>query len=101
MVNHECCDNEGDLAPHSALDTQLLDLVQRPVEAATPVHVLSPCSHFLDVDGPFLVTIDFFPLRGTEPAETHHRHHGVVLTSIHCIFVGLTFLWCIWVKVRS
>jgi len=66
-----------------------LDLVQRPVEAATPIHVLTPSTRRLDVHRALLVAFDVRILGGAKSTKTHHGHHSlfVVAGGIHPIWL--------------
>jgi len=79
-----------------------LDLVKRPIETATPVHILPPCSHFLDMNRTFLIALNLFSLCGTKTTHTHHGHHRcvVVIDSIHFFTFFVIFVWCIRVEIR-
>ena len=67
---------------------------------ASPIHVLTPGSPFLDVEPTFLISLHAFALScanysqmrgckwkkrlylsGTKASETHHGHHGFVFSS--------------------
>lgn len=72
---------------HRCKDNKLLDLVKRSVETSASVHVLTPCTYFLDVYTAFLVTLDTLPLSSTEARQAHHGHHGriIFVGSVHCL----------------
>lgn len=77
-----------------------------PKGKGVPVHVLTPCTYFLDVYTAFLVTLDTLPLEertsistavasgkrfndlsSTEARQAHHGHHGriIFVGSVHCL----------------
>lgn len=71
-----------------------------PVESSTPIHILSPSTHFLDFHGTLLVALDMSSLsqqlnlhtihsgidhrthlRRAKATKAHHSHHSLVVGS--------------------
>jgi len=79
------------------------DLVQRPIESTTTIHVLPPRSLFLHQRCALLIAGHLLPLGSAKSSETHHLSHGffVRINTIHWlgflaflkVWVGLRLLW--------
>jgi len=57
------------------LTRALLDLVQRPIESSTPIHVLPPRPLLVNIRPAGLIPLYRLVLGRVEAAETHESHH--------------------------